>query len=281
MNMILRCKDENMTSTPPTSQLKPGVVHMAGTAPSVLLAKLSALSVSCWSTSVSSPMLAGTRPSGLLDGNFETPAGTNIVMDTVLNRGDEATTSTPLVSGQKQNSKHLVGTVLPGLVVSWLISLAKTSVEQVVGVTASGLRAMICSMDGEIETPAGTGTIVDAVLNCRGDATTSRTPMAELEAKSTAALTPPSMAAGVACTCSVLGSSLRMGLIVTGPSCCRWLALLGHISCGIPSTHGFKAPISRSRPWDSLMTTFNDLTDCSNSRNAAARFSIRAHRLPI
>jgi hypothetical protein len=101
------------------------------------------------------------------------------------------------------------------------MSLAKTCVEHVVGITASGLRAIICSMDGEIETPAGIGTIVDAVLDCRDDATTSRTPMAEPETKSIAAVTPPSMAAGVACTCSVLRSSPRMGFLVTGPSCCR------------------------------------------------------------
>jgi hypothetical protein len=57
------------------------------------------------------------------------------------------------------------------------MSLAKTSVEQVVGVAAPGLRVMICSMDGEIETPAGTGTVVDVMLDCRNDATTSTPPV--------------------------------------------------------------------------------------------------------
>jgi hypothetical protein len=54
--------------------------------------------------------LAGITLSRLLDGNITTPAGIETVIDVVLHCRDEATTSTPPVSGQTQNVKHLAGT---------------------------------------------------------------------------------------------------------------------------------------------------------------------------
>jgi hypothetical protein len=46
----------------------------------------------------------------LLDGDIETPAGTKTVVYAVLDCRDEATDSTPPVSGQRQNVEHLAGT---------------------------------------------------------------------------------------------------------------------------------------------------------------------------
>jgi hypothetical protein len=62
VDTILGCIDENTTSAPLPSGLKPEVEHLAGTAPSVLLEKSSQLSASCLSSSVSSPTF-GLRPS--------------------------------------------------------------------------------------------------------------------------------------------------------------------------------------------------------------------------
>jgi hypothetical protein len=47
---------------------------------------------------------------GLLDGDIETSAGTETVVDAVLDCRDEAIASTPPLSGQKQNVEHLAGT---------------------------------------------------------------------------------------------------------------------------------------------------------------------------
>jgi hypothetical protein len=80
MNTFIGCIDENMTSVPPTSGLQLGV-----------------------------ELMAGTTPSGLLDGDIETPAGIETFVDAVLDCRDKATASTPQVSGQKHNVEHLAG----------------------------------------------------------------------------------------------------------------------------------------------------------------------------
>jgi hypothetical protein len=87
----------------------------------------------------------------------------------------------------------------------------------VVGVAASGLREMICSTDGDIETPAGTVTVVDAVLDYRYEATTS---------------TPPS--SGQKKNVEHLAGTMPSRLLVS------WL-MSAHTSCIAPSTCGFQA----------------------------------------